>query len=228
MNIHSIRLSGRALGIVFLTAVLPWCYPTTGMAVDFASPVSYHVGTLISAAGPADFIAVADFNGDGQPDIAVPNPGSGNVSVLLNNGDDTFKPARNFDVGMASPTSIEVADFNNDGIQDLAVWSVPDPAHATLSVLLGNRDGTFPAPKVTTLPAAVDQATLDLVVADFNLDHRSDLVALVHDVNGGGSSRVYLMAGKGDGTFQAPEQISDSLSTVVDTFSDRKYLVAAD
>src|SRR5262245_3250575 len=147
MNIHSIRDSGRALGIVFLTAVLPWCYPTTGMAVDFASPVSYHVGTLISAAVPADFIAVADFNGDGQPDIAVPNPGSGNVSVLLNNGDDTFKPARNFDVGMASPTSIEVADFNNDGTQDLAVWSIPDPAHATLSVLLGNRDGTFQAPK---------------------------------------------------------------------------------
>ena len=71
-----------------------------------------------------------------------------------------------------------------------------------------------------------NQATLDLVVADFNLDHKHDLALLVHDANGGGSSRIFLLAGNGDGTFQAPKQSSDALSTIAD--SNVKYLVAGD
>ena len=116
MNTRSMCDSGTALVIVFLTAFLGCC-PTTGLAVEFASPVSYPVGTLTLTGGAilADFMAVADFNGDGHPDIAVPNSGSGNVSILLGNGDGTFKPARNFEVGMATPTSIEVSHGHKVG-----------------------------------------------------------------------------------------------------------------
>src|ERR1700739_2967802 len=155
MNTHRTLHAGKALVVVLLTAFLP-LYPTCGYAIEFASPVSYPVGTSPTAA------VVADFNGDGHADIAVVNSGSGNVSILLGNGDGTYKPAVNFDAGIASPTSIESADFNNDGIQDLAVWSLSGPAGPTLSVLLGNGDGTFQAPQTTPLPAAVDQTTLDL------------------------------------------------------------------
>jgi len=204
--------------MVLLTAFLPLC-PTTGVAVEFATPVSYPVGTSPTA------VVIADFNGDGKVDLAVANSGSGNVSILLGNGDGTYKPAVNFDAGMATPTSIEVADFNNDGIQDLAVWTLSGPIGSSLSILLGKGDGTFQAPKTTALPAAIDQATLDLVIADFNLDQKTDLAVLVHDANAG-TSRIFLLAGNGDGTFQAPQQSSDVLSTQVG--SNVKYLVAAD
>src|SRR5467141_2073136 len=75
-------------------------YPAKSGAVDFAPPKSYPVGTSPSA------VVVGDFNGDGKPDLAVANSGSANVSVLLGNGDGTFKPAKNFDVGGADPTSM--------------------------------------------------------------------------------------------------------------------------
>lgn len=98
VNTYSTRDARNALVPMLLTALLPLC-PTVGLAIEFASPVSYSVGASPSAA------VVADFNGDGHPDIAVANSGSGNVSILLGNGDGTFRPAVNFDAGMASPTS---------------------------------------------------------------------------------------------------------------------------
>jgi uncharacterized repeat protein (TIGR01451 family) len=192
-------------------------YSLSGFAVEFARPVSYPVGTSPAA------VFVADLNGDGKPDLAVANSGSGDVSVLLNNGDGTYKPAVNFDAGMASPTSIEVADFNNDGSPDVAVWSRTSDA-STLTVLLGNGDGTFQAPKATPLPSTVDQQTLDLAIADFNLDLKPDLAVLVHDANGGGTLRILVLVGNGDGTFQAPQQGSDVLSSD----ASYEYLVAGD
>jgi len=218
MNIYRTRNASKALVTLLLTALLPLC-PTTGTALEFASPVSYPVGASPTAA------VIADFNGDGHSDIAVANFGSGDVSILLGKGDGTYKPAVNIDAGMTSPTSIAVADFNNDGIQDLAVWSLSGPIGSTLSILLGNGDGTFQAPKTTPLPAAVDQATLDLVVADFNLDRKPDLALLVNDANAG-TSRIFLLAGNGDGTLQAPQQGSIVLSTIVG--SNVRYLATGD
>ena len=65
-------------------------------------------------------VAVGDFNGDGQPDLAVANYFSDNVSVLLGNGDGTFQAAVNFAAGTSS-CSVAVGDFNGDGKADLAV-----------------------------------------------------------------------------------------------------------
>jgi uncharacterized repeat protein (TIGR01451 family) len=186
--------TNKALTCVLL-AVLSLGYSLRGPALEFASPVSYPVGASPSAA------VVADFNGDGHPDIAVANSGSGDVTVLLNSGDGTFKPAVNFDAGMASPTSIEVADFNHDGILDLAVWTLSDPIGYTLSILLGHGDGTFQAPKKTPLPSGI---VLGSVFADFNLDHKPDLALLVQDANSG-TSQIFVLAGNGDGTLQAPK-----------------------
>jgi hypothetical protein len=144
MNTHRTPATGKALFVVLVAGFLPLC-PTAGLAIEVANSVNYPLSTSPEA------VVVADFNGDGHPDIAVANSGSGNVSVLVNNGDGTFKPAAYYDAGMANPTSIDVADFNNDGIQDLAVWNLSNPVGSKLSILLGNGDGTFRAPKITPL-----------------------------------------------------------------------------
>src|SRR5262249_10899948 len=83
--------------------------------LSFGPPHSY-------AAGPAPAaVAVAEFNGDGIPDLVVPNSNSGTVSILLGNGDGTFQPPRGSLVPGIAPQAVAVGDFNGDHIPDLAV-----------------------------------------------------------------------------------------------------------
>ena len=82
---------------------------------------------------------VADFNGDGIPDIAAGDYDGNTVSILLGNGDGTFRPHVEYATG-TGPWALTAGDFNNDGRLDLA--SVNNTGN-TVSILLGNSDGTF-------------------------------------------------------------------------------------
>jgi hypothetical protein len=141
-------------------------------------------------------VVVADFNGDGIPDLAVANSnafnrGSPSVSVLLGQGDGTFRQLADYDVG-PHPISLAVGDFNGDGRPDLAVVATDH----TVGVLLGNGDGSFQA--VRDYEAGGGPA--DVAVADFNGDGRPDLAV----AGGGGGGAVSVLLGNGDGSFQAP------------------------
>ena len=84
----------------------------------FQAAVNYDAG-----AAPVS-LAVADFNGDGKPDLAVANYNSTNVSVLLGQGDGTFQSPVSFRTGQIpqySPGSLALGDFDGDGRVDLAV-----------------------------------------------------------------------------------------------------------
>ena len=71
------------------------------------------------ACGPA---VVADFNGDGIPDIAVSGAFYSPVSVFLGKGDGTFTPVSGAtNPSINEPGAIAVADFNHDGKVDLAI-----------------------------------------------------------------------------------------------------------
>src|SRR5207249_8489811 len=90
-------------------------------------------------------VAVGDFNGDGKPDLAA--VGSANVSILLGKGDGTFQAPVSYGAG-TNPVSVAVGDFNGDGKLDLAVANeglkaMPTDSRCSVSVLLGNGDGTF-------------------------------------------------------------------------------------
>jgi Pro-kumamolisin, activation domain/FG-GAP-like repeat/Bacterial Ig-like domain (group 3) len=97
------------------------------------------------------------------------------------------------------PQSVVTGDFNGDGIPDLAVVN----AYAsTITVLLGNGDGTF-----TSMPLlATGISPRSIVVGDFNRDGHIDLAVTVLNSNSINSS-VNVFLGNGDGTF-TPSSLS--------------------
>jgi hypothetical protein len=128
------------------------------------STKSYPVG-----AGPAQLI-VADFNGDHIPDLATVNSSANTVSILINNGDGTFRPQMEFATG-PGPNGLAAVDWNKDGKMDLVVSNGgADTAHS-VSILLGNGDGTFqPHHDIDGAPNANS-----IAVGDFNGDGNPDI-----------------------------------------------------
>ena len=98
------------------------------------------VTNFASGQSPA-FMAIADINVDGMPDVVTLSQFSGTGSVLLGRGDGAFQPPINFPVDFQS-AGIAVGDFNGDGRPDLAVTSAGFPG-GLVSVSLGNGNGTF-------------------------------------------------------------------------------------
>ncbi len=141
-------------------------------------------------ANPAS-VAVADFNGDGIPDLAIANSGANNVTVLLGNGAGGFTPAAGspFPVG-AEPQCLAVADFNGDGRQDLVTANYADQ---DLTILLGNGSGGFTPAPGSPLPAG--SFPRSVAVGDFNGDGKPDLVTAI------AGNFVTVFMGNGAGGF---------------------------
>lgn len=147
-------------------------------------------------------VVVGDFNGDRHLDLAVANEFDDTVSILLGRGDGTFQGPSMLRVG-TDPVALVVGDFNGDGHPDLAVVNSPMPPPpfppqptppGTVSILLGQGDGTFQAAPTVT----VGRDPRSVSVGDFNGDGRLDLgVVNLAD------NTVSILAGGGDGTFQA-------------------------
>ena len=170
---------------------------STTLTITAASKaLTYIAGqTLSSGIGHPEGVVVADFNGDGKPDIAVSNFDTNTVAVFLNDGTGHFSAPIVTAVQLTSSQglnvgSLAVGDFNEDGKPDLVVATI---AGSQVSiVLLGNGDGTFRQQP----PIANSFGFLRAKVVDLNGDGHQDLVFAMN-----GSLGVSL--GKGDGTFGA-------------------------
>jgi hypothetical protein len=149
----------------------------------------------------------ADFTGDGRTDLALEFAGIPEVVVLPGNGDGSFGAARVSGTAAAESVDMAVGDFNGDGKPDLAVVNGSYSGSGTVSVLLGNGNGTFKAPAVYL----AGDGSFAPVVGDFNGDGHPDL-AITDAGNGinGGTPGVTILLNKGNGTFAAGVTYPDS------------------
>jgi FG-GAP-like repeat len=152
----------------------------------------------VAESSPQD-IATGDFDGDGRLDLAVTiNTPDNSLSLLGGNGDGTFKAPVNFPntSGFDSP-AIVATDLNNDGRLDIVIghsigcFTAPCVVARTISVMLGNGDGTF-AP---TREIEVGTGIAEIAVGDFDRDGIKDLAIA------GDRAQLYRLRGVGDGTF---------------------------
>ncbi len=146
-----------------------------------------------------DFVATADFDLDGHMDLATighgPVASSGELIIVLGNGDGSFGPSTSYPTADLA-RSIAIGDLDSDGIDDLAMSFItffgaqPVPG---LALRLGNGDGTFGAETVLPVGAGmfVGAARLD---ADLHCDlittDGPNILILLSDGLGGFASPV--------------------------------------
>ena len=133
-------------------------------------------------------IHTADFNEDGFFDLLTSNIRGDSLSLLLGNGDGSFRP-QVLMRACKEPRNIAVEDFNEDHHSDLAIACSGDDQ---ILIFLGKGDGTFT--RGTHYP--VHRTPVSIAHEDFNGDHRPDLlVALRND-------KLQVLLGLGNGHFQ--------------------------
>jgi type II secretory pathway component GspD/PulD (secretin) len=154
---------------------------------------------------PAGFrptaLTAANFTSSGHKDLVVTGnvagSNTGSVLVLLGNGNGTFTQTTQSPIAVGTdPVFVVISDFNNDGFQDVAI---ANQGSNSISIFLGNGDGTFqtPAPAPVLLP--VGSKPTGLAAADVNGDGNVDLI----DANQG-TNTISVFFGNGNGTFQSP------------------------
>jgi hypothetical protein len=138
----------------------------------------------------AGVVTLADFNGDGNLDVAAGDEGTGSsgvVRIFLGTGKGTLRKPTTYKVG-AWLGLMAAGDLNGDHSPDLAVT---EPMNGSIAVLLNDGTGHFLKP----VPYAWNGSPLDVKIADLRNDGRQDLI--VAD----GAEGMAVLLNHGDGTF---------------------------
>ncbi|MBD3160828.1 MAG: hypothetical protein GF346_01640 [Candidatus Eisenbacteria bacterium] len=116
--------------IAFLAASAPLCAQGLFLPPEHC-PVEYSPHDVVSC----------DVDGDYRLDLVAATGGAGSVSVLLNEGDGTFRPGAVYDVG-TSPRAVVVARIDPDAHPDIFT---SNSGSDDVSVLINKGEGTFSA-----------------------------------------------------------------------------------
>lgn len=193
----------------------------------FERGVQYSVG----GNSEPDDIEVADFNGDGFPDVAVIDSDLRDVdevTVMINNGLGQFLQVFNYVVDDGA-VAMTIADFNNDGNMDIITVNNGDfrvtqiRRNYTISILLGNGTGIFNvlAPVSYTCPASYNGNPIicfprDIKSADYNRDGLADLAISIdirteQDIGVETPGILDSLVGLGDGSFELSTSVQVGL-----------------
>lgn len=166
-----------------------------GTFVPSSATFANALGTPISA------VAAADFNADGNIDLAIVNQISGQSPVVLGYGKGAFNAAGDLFIA-GFPTGVAVGDFNADGNLDVIVVDGGSTAlgGSGVALSLGNGDGTFV--QAIGSPISLGKNLSAIVTGDFNGDGKLDLA-----VTDSGGDAVMILLGSGDGKFGTPTTI---------------------
>jgi hypothetical protein len=129
-------------------------------------------GTAVTTGNSPVSVVAANFHDTlvgSSLDLAVANQGDNSISIFPGNGDRTFAAPTLLQLPNGfQPAALAAADFNKDGHIDLAV---ADEGNNTVSIFLGNGDGTFQ----NRADYAVGTTPVWISAADFNADGILDL-----------------------------------------------------
>lgn len=147
---------------------------------------------LVTAFG----LGVADFNGDGKPDVATVSwyrhDVAGNIALYLHDTAASTYGAPLLTPNGVAPSTLTVADINGDGYPDL-VTSSNDGGFVSIVLNSGDGRGTFGAPSYLA-----SQGATGVAVGDLNGDGVPDLVVADYPVS------MFLQNATARGTFAAP------------------------
>lgn len=140
-------------------------------------------------------IAVADLDGDGDPDLVVVSEDDKVDEILLNDGSGHFHPGPRLPVEDET-NAIESLDFDGDGNIDLLLGN-----KGQNRLLLGQGDGSFHDATKERLPALTD-ITQDVELGDVDGDGDADILVANHDRN-----RLLINDGHGYFSDQSAERL---------------------
>ncbi len=145
-------------------------------------------------------VAAGDFTNDGLNDLAVANQQDNSISILINQGNGNFTQPNNaiaLGTNETGPAAIASGVFRLTDVNHLtqpADLVIANSTSNTVTVLLGNGDGTFV--EAPGSPFTVGAQPRAVVIADFNGDGQLDFA-----VANSGDNSISTFFGNGDGTF---------------------------